>query len=157
MAKAKRKAYDPAKRLRQSVVGMKLTWSDSTPEKESDHLVDGELTHKNPLLIQAIRKIWSSPFGRMLVDEMRAYWKVTITGCFEYPNGITHEETRELLAFEVLNSINDIALETVREISRYGSNQITTKFTVELLAWCPPRNRDDASLRLIEELQRSVC
>ena len=152
--KKPRKAYDPNKRLRQSAIGIKLSWSDATPEEASDHLVDGEITHKNPLRKKDAAKIWASKFGQKLVDEMRAYWRIEITGVFAYPNGITHEETHELFAFEVLNSINEIALETVREIARYGSNQITTKFTIELLGWHPPRNRDDASLRLIEELQR---
>lgn len=152
MSKANGRKYDPQKKLRDDMVGIHLTWSDRTPEEKSDHLVDGQLLHRNPLKQKKAFAAWSSPFGRKLVDELRAYWKITITGIFEYENQI-QEETRELYAFEVLNDVNDIALDTVREIARFGKNQVTTRFEVELLGWNAPRNRDDATLRLIHELQ----
>jgi hypothetical protein len=101
---------------------------------QSDHIVDGMVDHKNPLLRPIALKLWASDFGRRLTDKIPARWLVVITGIFEYENGVTQEETRELEAHCVLTQINDTALEQIRDIQRHGGGKyITTRFSVECL------------------------
>lgn len=100
--------------------------------EESDHIVNGAVDHRNPMLRPMAFKLWASDFGKRMTDSIAARWVVTITGVFRYPNGVDQEETRELEAHCVLNTINDVALEQIQDIMRHGGGKyITTKFLVE--------------------------
>lgn len=127
-----RRKYNPIDRLKRAAVGIRVTWQDATPMEESDHIVDGLVDHRNPMLRPIAMKLWSSEFGSRMTNKIPAHWLVTITGIFQYPNGVLQEETRELEARCVLNSINDTALDQLRDIMRHGGGKyITTKFCVE--------------------------
>lgn len=129
-----RKKYDPLRSLRKAAVGIRVSWSDETPMEESDHIVDGAVTHNNPMLRPMATKLWASDFGKRMTNSIAARWRVTITGIFRYANGVDQEETRELEAHCVLSRINDVALEQVQDIMRHGGGKyVTTRFEVECL------------------------
>ena len=131
MSKANGRKYDPLQALRRAAVGMCIEWSDKTPMEDADHIVNGTVTHSNPLLRLAAMKLWSSAFGYRLTTDLPAKWVVRIVGEFLYPDGTKQLEERELEAHCVLTQINDVALEQIQEIRRYGGGEYqTTHFHV---------------------------
>lgn len=127
-----RKKYNAVGKLKRAAVGIIVSWQDKTPMEASDHIVDGKVDHRNPMLRPMATKLWASDFGRHMTDKIPARWRVNIVGVFRYPNGYEQHEERELEAHCVLNRINDCALEQVQDIMRHaGGEYLTTRFSVE--------------------------
>ena len=119
-------------RLKKSAIGLRLTYDDDQPEQENDHIVNGDVTHSNPMLKPIIGQLWRQGWGEALLTRMPARWRVTITGIFRYPNDTEQHEERELTAHCVLTRINDVALEQVADIRRHGGGTLVTmRFCIE--------------------------
>ena len=119
-------------RLKKSAIGLRVTYDDDKPEEESDHIVNGDVTHSNPMLKPVIRRLWREGWGDVFLSRIPARWRVTITGIFEYPNGTEQHEERELTAHCVLTRINDVALQQVEDIRRHGGGKLVTmRFCIE--------------------------
>lgn len=128
----KRKKYNRMQNLQRAAIGLRITWEDKTPTVPGDTISKGAVAHRNPMLRPLAMKLWQSDFGASLIDKIPARWLVTITGIFDYPNGMTQRETRELEARCRLTSINDVAIEQIEDIQRHGGGQYrTTEFCVE--------------------------
>lgn len=121
---------DAIKRLRRQVVGLTVEWDDNDPLTETREPIDGTFTHKNPVMNINARQTFSG-MGSWLVNEPFK-WDVSIVGVFEYDKIESHEE-RQMTAFCSINDINDLAMDLIREIRRYGSDEHykTIKFKLE--------------------------
>lgn len=136
MPKSKKPRVDGSalKRLRKCCRGLVVEWDDRNPESESEHVVNGRVTHTNPVMRHAAASIWSE-IGSTLASRISMRWLVRIIVVFRYPNGQEQHEERELEARCILDRLNDFALEQIEDAMRHGAKEhyVTTKFHVECL------------------------
>lgn len=124
---------DAIKRLRRQVKGLIVEWDDVDPLKETNIRIDGKFSHKNPIMNINARQTFAG-MGNWLVNEQPFKWSMSITGVFEFEKITTYEE-REMIAFCTIGDANELAMDLIREIRRYGSDEHykTIKFKLECI------------------------
>lgn len=75
-------------------------------------------------------------FGDWITERQSFHWLVSIKLIFDYPNGTTQIEERELEAFSTISNLNEYCLGAIRDALRHGDQQFYkhTEFTIECLA-----------------------
>lgn len=125
---------DPRKVMRKSCIGLVIGWEDKSPMSDSQDIVAGEVTHRNPMMAPLAREMWYR-LGEWVTHTQPFQWLVKIDVVFRYPNGRDQIETRELKARCVFCLLNEFALDEIQDAMRHGSEEhyLTTRFRVELL------------------------
>lgn len=121
-------------RARAGIKGLIISWTDPEPLSHSPHIIDGKVSHRNPVYRLTAGKLFTE-FGDWITERQAFRWLVTIRLFFDYPNGQTQIEERELEAFTTISSLNDHCLEQIQAALRCGAKEHYrhTEFTIECL------------------------
>lgn len=133
--KKPRKKNNNLKRARAGVKGLIIEWEDTDPiSHHRDGLSNKKVTHKNPVFKMCAHKVMQD-FQEFITHKQAFLWQLNITVVFDYPNGQTQLETRELEAFSQLSNINEHSLEAIKDAQRHGNMKYyrTTRFLIECL------------------------
>lgn len=130
----KRKKSCMKKRARAGVVGLRIGWYEQDPLSGKAEVIPGGVSHKSPIMRLVAAEIMRD-HSDWITKAQPFLWLVSVTCVFDYPNGVTQKETRELKAFCRLGSITDHAMEAVEEMFRHGDMSCYrhTEFSVECL------------------------
>lgn len=125
------------RRARAGIKGLIISWSDPDPLSDSPHIVDGKVSHRNPVFRLTAPKLFQD-FGDWITSKQSFRWLVTIRVLFDYPNGQTQLEERELEAVTTLSAINDHCLAQIQDALRHGDVAYyrNTEFTIECMGPC---------------------
>lgn len=121
-------------RARAGIKGLLISWTDPDPLRDTPMIIDGKVSHRNPVFRLTAGKMFTD-FGDWITERQAFRWLVTIQLLFDYPNGQTQIEERELEAFTTIHSLNDHCLEQIRDALRHGApdRYRHTKFTIECI------------------------
>lgn len=121
-------------RARAGIKGLILSWKDKDPLSESAEVIPGAVGHRNPVYRLTAAHLFDQ-FGDWITTRMPFRWLVTIKLIFDYPNGTTQIEERELEAFATISALNDHCMEQVQDAMRHGNRDhyMHTEFTIECI------------------------
>ena len=140
--KKRKKKYNPHKHARQMVKGLIIEWEDKDPISHSkSDIAAQKVSHINPIYRLTADKAFAQ-FGDWITTVQCFHWLLEITVIFDYENGTTQKEVRELEAFIKLDQINDHALEAIKDAMRHGDMNCyrTTQFKITCLDTADRRN-----------------
>lgn len=126
------KKQQQTKRARRQVIGLRISWTDKDPLSKEPNILDGKVSHANPILRLAADSIWSR-YRDWITKEQVFLWRIDITVVFEYPNGTQQEEQRRIIARHKLWDIANECEPAIKDAMRHGNNPLHTKFICECL------------------------
>jgi len=114
--------------------GLIVRWTDKNPLDDTSEVIPGKITHRNPMRMFYADQIFLK--SKSIITSERAFmWLVTMSVVFKYPNGVNEQVDREIKAFCMLDDIDDICDEEIRDAMRHGDMNcyVHTEFTIECL------------------------
>lgn len=119
-------------RAKKGIRGLIISWTDVDPLRDTSEIIPGKITHRNPVFRLTAEQIFRD-FGDWITERQAFRWLITIKLIFDYPNGSTQIEERELEAVSTINALNDHCLEQIEDALRHGAAEHYrhTEFTVE--------------------------
>ena len=119
-------------RARRGIPGLIISWTDVEPLRESSDIIPGKISHRNPVYRLTAGEIFRIA-GQWITERQPFRWMITIKLIFDYPNGATQIEERELEAVATINALNDHCMEQIQDALRHGAQEHYrhTEFTVE--------------------------
>jgi hypothetical protein len=119
-------------RAKAGIKGLIISWSDVDPLRESSDIIPGKVTHRNPVYRLTAGEIFTTA-GKWILERQPFRWLVTIRVLFDYPNGQTQIEERELEAVATINALNPHCMDAIRDAMRHGNQKHYrhTEFTIE--------------------------
>lgn len=129
-----RHSHQIQKRARAGVKGLIISWIDVEPLRDGTDLANGRITHRNPVYRLTARTIFRD-FGDWITTKAPFRWQINIKLYFDYPNGATQIEERELEAVSTISALNEHCLEQIEDALRHGGKEYYrhTEFTIECL------------------------
>ncbi|WP_020209021.1 hypothetical protein [Gilvimarinus chinensis] len=130
--KTKKKKSNMRKRARAGVKGLIVRWADIDPLRETREQIAGQIDHRNPVLRLCAQEVFRD-FGEWITHKEPFRWLVKVICVFDYPNGTTQREERELEAFATIDAINEHCMECIEEMYRHGDMSCYrhTEFEIE--------------------------
>jgi len=127
-----------AKRVHAGIKGLIITWADKNPLRDTTEIIDGKVSHRNPVYRLCAKDVWSG-YGEFITYQQPLRWLVTITNVFSYPNGADQYVPVELEAYATISQINDTALEQIKALMRHGAPEHYhhTEFEIECIGVNP--------------------
>lgn len=119
-------------RAKNGVRGLIISWTDADPLRDTSEIIPGKISHRNPVYRLRAGEIFRVA-GTWIMEQQPFRWLITIRLVFDYPNGATQIEERELEAVATINALNDHCLAQIRDALRHGAQEHyrNTEFVVE--------------------------
>lgn len=120
------------KKIRALLKGLTIRWHDKEPLETSSTVIPGKITHKNPVYRLLAERMWRD-YGDFITSRYPMQWVIRIKLTFDYPNGTTQLEERELEARATISALNEHCMDAIREAMRCGAEEHYrhTEFEVE--------------------------